>query len=324
MAYAPTIDRTTILQGPAHIIFDKSATKANWQYCWCNGSVTVALMRDPKSMAVAGFGDIDDPAKDEWIEIDFTPAGNFSSDLFDWMFSGVFAARSGDSIFPPTDSPVYVHTLDGKLMTIANARVVQFPTIRWGAGSPRFEGTAKIVGVVKKSTARITPGALFTEAVAEEFSAVPLSTEWVHLPCLATWALSSPLTLMTDAKGWTLRAAHRIEEQYNPDVGRYDYRVGQVAVEASCRPINLSDIQLFSTALAGTSRALGSSSPAASLTLAEDYGGLTAVLYGARLVSRSAIYAENEPRAGELTWRAFPAAGQTALAAVAMTPNPGP
>jgi len=322
MAYEPTIDRTTLLQGPAHILFDKAALKADWQYVWCNGNVTVSLARLSKEMKVSGFGDIDDPAKDEWIEIDFTPAGNFSSDVFDWMYSGVFGLSSGASIFPATDSPVYIHTLDGKLMEVANARVVQFPTISWGAGSPRFEGTAKIAGVIKKNTARTTAGALFTEAVSESFTAVPLATEWVHLPCLATWALTAPLTIMTDDKGWSLKAAHQITERYNPDVGRYDYRVGSVAVEASCRPINITDLQLFAPALTGASRAIGASTPSASLTLAEDYGGLTAVLYGARLVSKSAIYSESEPRAGELTWRAFPASGSTDLAAVAMTPDP--
>lgn len=322
MAYAPTIDRTTLLQGPAHILFDKVVSKPAWKYIWCNGNVTVSLARTPKEMTVAGFGAIDDPAKDEWIEIDFTPAGNFSSAVFDWMFSGVFALKSGASIFPSTDSPVFIHTLDGKLMEIANARVVQFPSIRWGAGNARFEGTGKIVGVIKKSTARTAAGALYKEAVAEAFTAVPLSTEWVHLPCLSTWALPTALTIMTDEKGWTLKAAHQITERYNPDVGRYDYRVGSVAVEASCRPINITDGQLFSTSLAGASRAIGASSPSGSLTLAEDLGGLTAVLYGARLVSKSAIYAENEPRAGELTWRAFPAPGSTALAAVTMTPGP--
>lgn len=322
MAYEPTIDRTTLLEGPAHILFDKAAEKSSWQYIWCTGNVTVSLARAEKEMKVAGFGAIDDPAKDEWIEIDFTPAGNFSPAVFAWMFSGIFALKVGASIFPSTDSPLYIHTLDGKLMTIANARVTQFPSIRWGAGNARFEGTAKIIGVVKKSTSRATAGALFTAAAAETFTAVPASTEWIHLPCLATWALTPALTIMTDDKGWTLRAAHKLTERYNPDVGRYDYRVDEVAVEASCRPINISDAQIFSAALAGTSRLIGASSPFGTLTLAEDYTGLTASLYGARLAKRTAIYGENQPRADDLIWKAYPIAGQTYIADVDMTPNP--
>ena len=162
MAYAPTIDRTTLLQGPAHILFDKVVSKPAWKYIWCNGNVTVSLARTPKEMTVAGFGAIDDPAKDEWIEIDFTPAGNFSSAVFDWMFSGVFALKSGASIFPSTDSPVFIHTLDGKLMEIANARVVQFRPSAGGAGNARFEGTGKIVGVIKRAPP-VQPPALFTK-----------------------------------------------------------------------------------------------------------------------------------------------------------------
>jgi len=317
-AYAPTIDRTTLLEGPAHLIFDKPATKADWKYCWCQGNVTVTLVHKPKPMPVSGFGDIDDPRMDEIVEVDFTPAGAFSEAMFDWMFSGVFALKPGQSIFPATDSPCHVHTLDGKLLTIANARVTTFPAIRFGAGNARFEGAAKLTGVIAKSTARTTAGALFTAPASETFTAVPLGTEWVHLPCAATWALSSPLTIVTDDKGWTLRAAHTISPRYNPDAGTYDFRVDAAVVEASCRPISITDATLISTAIIGASRALGQSSPSATLTLAEDNPGLTAVLYGARLVSRPMVYGDAEPRAGELTWRAH--YGASGLAAVDITP----
>lgn len=318
MSYAPTIDRTTLLEGPAHIIFSKPATKADWLYCWCKDNVTVHLVHKAKEMPVAGFGNIDDPRMDEIIEVDFTPANNFSEALFDWMFSGVFALKPGQSIFASTDSPVYIHTLDGKLLTIANARVTQFPTIRFGAGNARFEGSCKITGVIKKSVARTTAGALFTAATSEDFTAIPAAANWQHLPCLATWGLTAPITIMTDEKGWSLKAAHTISPRYNPDVGTYDFRVDQAVVEASCRPINVTDTDLLSAAIIGASRALGQSSVSASLTLAEDNPGLTAVLYGARLVSKPAIFGDKEPRSGELTWRAFPVAG--ALAAVDITP----
>jgi hypothetical protein len=305
MSYEPTIDRTTLLEGPAHIIFDKPATKSLWKYCWCAGNVTVQLVHKPKAMAVSGFGSIDDPRMDELVEIDFTPAGNFSEALFDWMFSGVFSLWPGQSIFPANDSPVYVHTLDGQLLAVANARVTQFPAIRFGAGGPRFEGTAKITGIIAKATARTTAGALFTAPAAEAFTAIPLGTEWVHLPCVATWGLTAPLTIMTDDKGWTLKAAHQISPRYNPDVGTYDFRVDAAIVEASCRPISIDDQDLISAAIAGASRAIGQSSPSGTLSLVEDNPGLTAALYGARLVSKPAIFGEKEPRSGELTWRAF-------------------
>lgn len=304
-AYAPVIDRTTLLEGPAHIIFDKVATKADWKYCWANGNVSVHLVHKPKDMAVAGFGQIDDPRMDETVEIDFTPAGNFSEALFDWMFSGVFALLPGQSIFPSADAPVHVHTLDGKLLTIANARVTTFPAIRFGAGGPRFEGACKITGIIKKSTARTTAGALFTAPASEAFTACPLGTEWVHLPCQATWGLSAPLTLVSDDKGWTLKAAHTISPRYNPDMGTYDFRVDQAVVEVTGRPISIDDEDLIAAAIAGSSRAIGQSSPSGTLTLAEDNPGLTALLYGARLVSKPAIFGEKEPRSGELTWRAF-------------------
>jgi hypothetical protein len=304
MSYEPTIDRTTLLEGPAHILFDKAADKADWQYCWCNGNVTVHLMHVAKELPVSGYGNIDDPRRDEYIEIDFTPANNFNADLFAWMFSGVFGKLPGQSLFDSADTPVYVHTLDGKLLAVANARVTQFPALKFGAGLARFEGAAKITGVVKKDTARTAAGTLFAAPVAEAFTAVPASTDWIHLPCQATWALPAPLTLMSNEDGWTLRAAHTVSPRYNPDVGTYDFRIDQCAVEVSGRPVNVTDADLLSAALAGSSRAIGQASPRGTFTLAEDHPGLTARLYGARLTSKPAVYGA-EPRAGELAWRAY-------------------
>lgn len=316
-AYTPSIDRTLLLEGPAHIIIDKPALQANWKYCWCNGNVTVHLIHKPKPMPVSGFGDIDDPRMDEYIEVDFTPAGNFSAAMLAFLFGGVFALKPGQSIFASTDSPLWIHTLDGQLLTLANARVTQFPTLRFGTGNTRVEGSAKITGIIGKGLARTTAASLFTAPAAVAFSAVPATNEWVHLPCLATWGLAAPLTIMTDEKGWSLKAAHQIAPRYNPDVGTYDFRMESAAVEASCRPVNISDAGLIAATIIGASRALGQSSISADLTLAEDNPGCTAILKGARLASKPMVYGEKEPRAGELTWRAYPVAGS--LGSVAMT-----
>jgi len=322
MPYTPTIDRTTLIEGPAHLIYDKTGAKPAWKYCWCAGNVTVHLVHTPKEMAVAGFGQVDDPRRDEVVEIDFTPAGNFSAPLFAWLFGGVFGKLPGQSVFGAADTPVYVHTLDGRILGVTNAAVTQFPAIRFGAGGPRFEGQAKITGVVGKNMDRAAAGALFTPPSAEAFTAVPDPDDWLHLPCHAAWTPAGARAIMTDADGWTLRAAHTLSARTNPDVGTYDFRIDQAAVEASCRPINLGDEDLISAAIAGASRAIGQPSPSGTLTLAEEWPGLTAALYGARLVTKPAVYGESEPRAGQLTWRAF--RGASGLASVAVTPEPEP
>lgn len=318
--FTPTIDRTLLLEGPAHIIIDKPVTKADWKYCWCTGNVTVHLIHKPKEMPVSGFGSIDDPRMDEYLEVDFTPAGNFSAAMLAFLFSGVFALKPGASVFSATDTPCWIHTLDGQLLTLTNARVTQFPAIRLGTGLSRFEGAAKLTGVIGKGLARSAAGALFTAPAAEAFTAVPSPTDWVHLPCKAVWDLTADIEIMTDEKGWTLKAAHQISPRYNPDVGTYDFRVDAAAIEASCRPVNVSDATLISAAIIGADRRLGKSSTSGTLTLAEDNPGLTAILNGARLSSKPMVYGEKEPRAGELTWKAYPVAGS--LGSVAQTAAP--
>ena len=303
--YEPVIDRTTLLEGPAHILWDKPAAKAEWKYCWSDGDVKVDLLRTAKEVKVSGLGQIDDPAKDEIIEVEFTPAGNIAGGLLDWMYSGVFSLLPGQSIFGSADSPVWVHTIDGKLLEISNARVTQFPTLQFGTGLPRFSGTAKMTGIIRKGVPRSAADCLFKAIVAEPFTAIPSIGEWVHLPCLATWALPTPRTIMTNQDGWTFRAGHTVSPRYNPDVGTFDFRLEQIAVSASCTPINISDADLLSAAVIGADRRLGKSGANADLTLAEDAPGITAVLRNARLTEKPIIYGEGKPRAGQITWQAF-------------------
>ena len=307
--YTPTLDPTLLLEGPAHILISKPATKADWKYCWCAGTVTVNLMHSSKEMPVSGFGMIDDPRKDEYIEVDFTPAGNMDADQFAFLFSGVFGLIGGKSIFPSADTPCWIHTLDGQLLGLTRARVYQFPTLRFGAGIARVEGSAKIIGVIGKGLARSAANSLFTPFAAEEFTAVPDPDDWNHLPCHATWAALAGLDIMTDEKGWTLRAASQISPRYNPDVGTFDFRVDEAALEVSCRPININDATLISATLIGADRRIGVRSVNGTLTLAEDHPGITAVLNGARLTAKPMVYGGKEPRAGELTWRAYPVGG---------------
>ena len=48
MPCEPVIDRTTLLEGPGHILYGKPAQKADWRYCWSSGDVTVHLLRTAK------------------------------------------------------------------------------------------------------------------------------------------------------------------------------------------------------------------------------------------------------------------------------------
>ena len=305
MGYEPIIDRTTLFEGPAHILYDKPVDKADWRYCWSAGDVTVNLLRTGKEVVVSGLGQIDDPAKDEIIEVEFTPSGNISGGLLDWMFSDVFTLKPGMSIFGAADTPVWVHSIDGKILEISNARVTQFPTLQFGTGLARFSGTAKMTGIIRKGVARCEADCLFKPIVAEPFTAIPDRGEWVHLPCLATWALAAPRTIMTSQDGWTFTAGHTISPRVNPDVGTFDFRLEQVNVTAACTPINVSDADLLSAAVIGENRRLGVSGANADLTLAEDYPGITAVLRNARLTAKPIVYGEGKPRAGQLTWQAF-------------------
>ena len=317
MSYTPVIDRTKLYEGPAHILWDKPASPAEWKYCWSNGNVTVHLLRTAKEVPVSGLGNIDDPAADEIITAEFTPAGNTGGGLFDWMFGGILTRLPGQSIFDVEDTPVWIHALDGTLIEISNAKVTAFPAVQFGTGLARFSGACTVTGVIKKNTPRSAEGALFSVLAPVPFAHTPDKDDWTHLPCLATWNLSDPRAIMTNQDGWTLTMLHAVSPRVNPDVGTYDFRLDTVGVQAACTPINVSDVDLLSSAVIGSDRRLGVSSPAADLTLAEDVPGLTAILRNARLTSKPIVYGASTPRAGALTWQAF--YGTSGLASIAPT-----
>ena len=202
MPYDPIIDRTKLFEGPAHILWNKPLSPADWRYCWSNGNVTVHLLRTPKAVPVSGIGNIDDPASDEVVSVEFTPAGNTGGGLFDWMFGGILDRLPGQSIFDTADTPIWVHALDGTLIEISCAKVTAFPAIQFGTGLARFSGTCTITGIVKKNTPRSAEGALFKVLAPVPFTHAPDRDDWTHLPCLATWALGTgPKTIMTNQDG---------------------------------------------------------------------------------------------------------------------------
>lgn len=327
-AYAPTFSREDLLQAPAHIIIDKTGLAAAWKYLWCDGTVTATLPHDDKVIKVAGFGEIDQVKTDERVEVDFTPAGNMDAAVLAWMFNDLLSKRIGSTLFGAADTPAYIHSLDGRLLTLTCAAVTTFPTLLMGIPNQRFEGGAKLTGIIGNGLARSAANALFTPFADLEFTRQPVPAEWGHLPVKATWTGlvdgETTIEIETEA-GWKINVGIALKPVKAANLGTINYKVTGIVMTASCKPLNLTEVHLFGSKVIGSSRLLGTGVTGTTLTLAEDYGGITTVLNGAKMTSAPVVFDVDNPRAGECVWTAyrdFSSGVMGVPGSIAMTPKP--
>ena len=296
MSYNPAVDRTTLVEGPAHIILPDGTT-----YLWTDGAVNVDLVTEFTQIEAAGFGVLDEARRrDERIEASCPLAGNMPAAVLTYLFGTLGTAQLNTSVYGAADAAWKVHALDGTLITFKSGAIHELPTLRMGAGNRRWDGSAKIVGVLGKGLARTDTGALYTRATGQAFSAVPAIADFTNLPVRATWGENEIAT----QDGWKVSFKLGLSPRRDPNVGTFDYRLTSLVVEARARPLNLDDALLSTAYVVGSSTRIGASRTGANLLLVEDNPGLTVCLNNAVLVSNPVAFGSDEPRLGELTWRA--------------------
>ena len=312
----PTIQRETIYEGAAHIVIDKTGAKAAWKYIFCEGSVTVELKRAEMDVQVAGFGRVANPATDETVEVTFTPSNTADAAILAWLYGSVFSAMPGTSWYGAADTPLSIHTMAGRLLTISNCRPTTFPALQFGIGAKRFSGSVTCTGILARGKARTAADALFSPWADEPFAAQPEEDSYPQQPVSAAWGLLPGVELHA-MDSWTLTPQIQLRAVTLPNLGTVDWRVDSAGCEASATPATLAEAQLWGEAALGASRALGASTPGADLTLAEDWPGVTAVLKNAKWVNRPTVFDTQNPIAGSCLWRAFRKAANGAWAPAA-------
>jgi hypothetical protein len=302
MPVAPALAGDTIYQGAAHIIITKGLVKADWKYIFCEGDVTVKLNRPENDRNVSGFGTLFSPIHDETIEVTFTPASQIDAAILTYLYGGILAAMPGASWYGATSTPIWVHTMAGRIMAIANARPTTFPAINFGICAKRFDGAVTLTGVLDRGVTRATANSLFTPWATETFTAAPDDTAFPCLPCSASW-VSLNGTNIEGMEGWKLTPKVTLVPRAPANLGTIDYTVMSVELEASATPANLLDANLWASYAIGSSRQLGTSVAGGDLTLTEDAPGLVSVVKNARLVQAPTVFDISKPIAGQCIWR---------------------
>lgn len=306
MSTTPTLAGDTIYQGAAHLVISKGATPlvpATWTYLFCEGVVTVRLVRPTRDVQVAGFGTVAEPSTDETVEVTFTPSGRIDAAILAFLWGDILGKMPGSSWFGAQNHPLWIHTMGGRIMEVANCRPTTFVPINFGVGVPkRFGGSVTCTGVVKRATARTAEGALFTPWSDQAWAAAPDEDDFPSFPCAVTWASLAGVTI-EGLEAWTLTPQATLTPRSPSNVGTIDFTVSAVTLEASCVAANLAEANLWAEYAIGASRALGTQVAGGDLTLAEDAGGLTAVVKNAVWRDPKTAFDVTAPIAGQTSFR---------------------
>lgn len=321
---APALAGDTIFMGAAHICYDPSSTPK--KYCWCEGPVTVQLRRTELDTAVSGFGTVVRPATDEVVEVTFTPANRCDAGLLSWMYGNLFSAKPGASRFGGTDHPLWVHTMDGRVLKIANCLPTSVPGINFGVDVKRWNGQVTCTGIVKRNTSRTTAGALFSPWETLAWSLSPDEDDFPQSICEVRWAgIGGGDTVLHSLNGWSLSVSAALRPLTVSNLGTVDYRIDDVTVEVSAVPVNASESDLWGTYALGGSRALGTSVAGGEMTITEDFPGVCCTLPNMVWTERPTRFDPQNPLAGECRWtarRVFDGSGWSSVASLSMAAAP--
>lgn len=291
----PSITADTIYMGAAHILFDTS------KYLWAEGNVQVRLIRAELDNQVAGFGKVSSPSTDETIEVTFQPSNRINADILTFLYGTIFAAMPGTSYFGSTDTVVKVHTMAGRVLTLANCKPTTFPALQFGVGVKRFAGPVTLTGILKRNTTRGTSNALFTPWADLAFTVEPDEADYPQSTVQVTWGNIAAKNLEA-MDAWVFTPQVSLRPLVLPNLGTVDYRIDDVSVQVSATPANLTEAELWQTYMIGSSRLLGKTIAGGDLTLAEDNPGLTAVVGNAIITPPSSVFDTQNPIAGSCVW----------------------
>lgn len=134
-----SIDRTTIIKGPAKIEYDSAVI-------FSEADITVSWLTDYFDVPSSAFGRIGRRVTSRRIEVSLVPKmwGDLAK-LFPYA-----AAQIGDTIFGAADKPLTITPRNGAPLTLNNAAVMQLPGITLSAGKSLMR-EMKFVALCAKS-----------------------------------------------------------------------------------------------------------------------------------------------------------------------------
>ena len=288
----PAIARTSIISGPAKIVYNSVSF-------WSKGDVTLKVINDRFNIDTAHFGKVDERFSGRRIEVQFEPSGAFTDTVAAVLWP--YASTSvGTSVFTSSDKALEIFGRDGRKITLHCAAVTTMPQIRL-AVNQTICGPVTFTGIVKNNTDPTNAAAYYTEAAVTYpgdtgFDVAEILTK--H--CTATWG-GFGSSFLTEA-GWTIDFNLQLSPQNVDGLGVVDMTFQELEVTASCIPVGPSVAEILSAVCPAS--ALGSS--VATLDdlyiVGADVGDPSIALTKAAVVESGLMFGNTAKRVSETKW----------------------
>jgi hypothetical protein len=299
-----SIDRTTIIRGPAKITYD-SAT------FYSKGGITLTFTNSTFDKETDGFGIVNRAKTDLQLVVEFEPVGEIEelAKLFPYASTAI-----GASIYSTTDKPLVI-IAQGNTYTINNARITSLPSIRCTANNTAF-GSIQFTGLIDNSGNPNTLSDYYSVTTSGTFADTAFDpTKLITAPYTAT--LGGSTTFYSEA-GFEIAFDLSLTPVTVDGIGTVDMTLANLGATITCIPIDAA-YNAFDTYFGS----LDAGEDLASATLdisTTTTGGLNVDFAGVQITDFQRRFSPNDNRNGTLTMvakRTFTSGAPNALFTVA-------
>jgi len=299
----PTFTRTTIVRGPAKVVFD-SAT------FYSKGGINITMTNATFDKESDAYGMLSKSKTDFQVVVEFEPVGEIEAlaVLFPYGSTAI-----GASIYGGTDKPLVITAADATY-TIRNAAVTQMPSIRCTANNTAF-GSVQFTGILELAGDPSALGDYYAVAAGASIGAAFDPTKLVAAPYTAT--LGGSLNFFSEA-GFEIGFDLGLTPIVIDGIGTVDMSLQNLGCNITCIPVGVAE-NSFDTYFGSLDAGEDLASATLDISTATS-GGLNFDVAAVQIIDLQKRFSPTENRLGQLSMaarRTFTTGNPNALFTVA-------
>lgn len=289
----PSIDRATIITGPALITY-------NSQKFWSKGDITLTPINERFTIDTAHAGPVDERIQNRSIEVTFEPSGRFTTALAAVMWPYA-ATNIGTDVFGTTDTALTINTRAGTQIVVHNAAVTSMPNLRLGV-TQTLQGEMTFTGLLKNNTDPSNAAAYYTiSSVAYPGDTGFAIADIKTLAYSSAWGASAPWDDFLTEAGWEVAFDLQLAPKIVDGLGTVGMSLQSLAVTASAIPVGPTEAEVLA-AMQATGTLGASISTANDLVVSAT--GIYFALSNAGIQESELGFGSERKRIGTTTWMA--------------------
>jgi hypothetical protein len=222
----PTFTRTTIVRGPAKVVFDAATF-------YSKGGLTLTMTTSTFDKESDAYGMLGKSKTDFQVVVEFEPVGEIEAlaVLFPYGNSAI-----GSSVYGGTDKALVITAADATY-TIRNAAVTQMPSIRCTANNTAF-GSVQFTGILDLGGDPSALSDYYAVAAGAAIGAAFDPTKLVTAPYQAT--LGGSTTFFSEA-GFEISFELGLTPIVIDGIGTVDMSIQNLGCSISCIPVGIAE-----------------------------------------------------------------------------------